>query len=67
MQTARCFRNSASRILIEIKKRPKRMRPTASGRRVPGAKSVSESYLFTLLGLALSEKQIPKITEDTEK
>jgi hypothetical protein len=36
-------------------------------RRIPCAKSVPESDLFMLLGLALSEKQTPQITEDTEK
>ena len=36
-------------------------------RRVPCAKSVPESHLFMPLGLALSEKQIPQITENTEK
>ena len=35
--------------------------------RVPCAKSVAESNVFMLLGLALSEKQIPQITENTEK
>ena len=35
--------------------------------RVPCAKSVPESNVFMLLGLALSEKQIPQITENTEK
>lgn len=38
-----------------------------SRRRVPCAKSVPESELFILLGLALSEKQIPQIVENTEK
>ena len=36
-------------------------------RRVPCAKSVPESDLFMPLGLASSEKQIPQITENTEK
>jgi hypothetical protein len=36
-------------------------------RRVPCAKSVPESDVLMLLGLALSEKQIPQITENTEK
>jgi hypothetical protein len=36
-------------------------------RRVPCAKSVPESDVFMPLGLALSEKQIPQITENTEK
>jgi hypothetical protein len=31
------------------------------------AKSVPESDVFMPLGLALSEKQIPQITENTEK
>jgi hypothetical protein len=34
---------------------------------VPCAKSVPESDVFMPLGLALSEKQIPQITENTEK
>jgi len=34
---------------------------------VPCAKSVPESDLFMPLGLALSEKQIPQIAENTEK
>ena len=38
-----------------------------SRRRAPCAKSVPESDLFVPLGLALSEKQIPQITENTEK
>jgi hypothetical protein len=38
-----------------------------SRRRVPCAKSVPESDLFMPLGLALSEKQIPQIAENTEK
>jgi len=33
----------------------------------PCAKSVPESDLFMPLGLALSEKQIPQIAENTEK
>ena len=42
--------------------------PRASqSRRVPCAKTVPESGAFMPLGLALSEKQIPQITEDTEK
>lgn len=36
-------------------------------RRVPCAKTVPESDVFMPLGLALSEKQIPQITENTEK
>ena len=35
--------------------------------RVPCAKTVPESDVFKPLGLALSEKQIPQITENTEK
>ena len=38
-----------------------------SRRRVPCVKSVPESDLFMLLELALSEKQIAQITENTEK
>lgn len=34
---------------------------------VPCAKTVPESDVFMPLGLALSEKQIPQITENTEK
>jgi hypothetical protein len=48
-----------------------RDREVGSGRSlqkaVPCAKSVPESDVFMLLGLALSEKQIPQITENTEK
>ena len=40
---------------------------SAFPRRVPCAKTVTESDEFTPLGLALSEKQIPQITENTEK
>jgi hypothetical protein len=40
---------------------------SARSRRVPCAKSVPESDVFMPLGLALSEKQIPQITENTEK
>jgi hypothetical protein len=36
-------------------------------RRVPCAKSVPESDVLMPLGLALSEKQIPQIIENTEK
>jgi len=36
-------------------------------RRVPCAKTVPESDVLMPLGLALSEKQIPQITENTEK
>jgi hypothetical protein len=36
-------------------------------RRVHCAKSLPESDVFMLLGLALSEKQIPQITENTEQ
>jgi hypothetical protein len=36
-------------------------------RRAACAKSVPESDVFMPLGLALSEKQIPQITENTEK
>ena len=42
--------------------------PQASqSRRVPCAKTVPESEAFMPLGLVLSEKQIPQITENTEK
>jgi len=41
--------------------------PCYKSRRVPCAKSVPESDVFMPLGLALSEKQIPQITENTEK
>ena len=34
---------------------------------VPCAKTVPESDVFMLLGLALSEKKVPQITENTEK
>jgi hypothetical protein len=34
---------------------------------LPGAKTVPEFDLFELLGLALSEKQISQVDEDTEK
>jgi hypothetical protein len=34
---------------------------------IPCAKSLPESHLFMPLGLALSEKQIPQIAENTEK
>jgi len=40
---------------------------SALSRRVPCAKTVPESDVFVPLGLALSEKQIPQITENTEK
>jgi hypothetical protein len=40
---------------------------SALGRRVPCAKTVPESEVFMPLGLALSEKQIPQITENTDK
>jgi hypothetical protein len=40
---------------------------SARRRRVPCARRVPESNLFEQLGLALSEKQIPQITENTEK
>ena len=40
---------------------------SARSRRFPCAKSVPESDLFVPLGLALSEKQIPHIAENTEK
>ncbi|MFZ0818798.1 MAG: hypothetical protein WAM91_01920, partial [Candidatus Acidiferrales bacterium] len=40
---------------------------SARSRRVPCAKTVPESELFMPLGLAVSEKQIPQITENTEK
>lgn len=36
-------------------------------KRLRGAKSVPESDLFMPFGLALSEKRIPQITENTEK
>ena len=39
----------------------------SQSRRVPCAKTVPESEVFMPLGLALSEKQIPQITENTEK
>jgi hypothetical protein len=39
----------------------------SQSRRVPCAKTVAESDVFMPLGLALSEKQIPQITENTEK
>jgi len=35
--------------------------------RVPCAKTVPESDVFSRLELALSEKQIPQIIENTEK
>jgi hypothetical protein len=41
--------------------------PCYKSRRVPCAKTVPESDVFMPLGLALSEKQIPQITENTEK
>ena len=34
---------------------------------VPCAKTVPGSDVFMLLGLALSEKKVPQITENTEK
>jgi hypothetical protein len=40
---------------------------SAQRRRVPCAKSVPESDFLMPLGLALSEKQTPQITENTEK
>ncbi len=43
------------------------LRAGSKGRRVPCAKTVPESEVFMPLGLALSEKQIPQITENTEK
>ena len=39
----------------------------ARSRRVPCAKTVPESEVFMPLGLALSEKRIPQLTENTEK
>ncbi len=39
----------------------------SDGTPLPCAKSVPESDLFMPLGLALGEKQIPQIAENTEK
>ena len=39
----------------------------AAQARVPCAETVPESDVFMPLGLALSEEQIPQITENTEK
>jgi hypothetical protein len=46
---------------------PRGSRHCCKSRRVPCAKTVPESEVFMPLGLALSEKQIPQITENTEK
>ena len=56
----RRFDQSPSDLIIALEASPQ-------SRRVPCAKSVPESDPFMPLGLALSEKQIPQITENTEK